>query len=59
MFAIAYGGDNISKKYNLIGKRFGKLVVKEKTINPNNKKKCIYWLCNCDCGNECVEKQKI
>lgn len=31
--------------------KFGKLLVIEKTENPNNKKKQTYWFCKCDCGN--------
>ena len=34
---------------NLIGKRFGRLVVKEKVGSNSNKK--TVWLCECDCGN--------
>lgn len=41
----------MSKKYDLVNFRFGKLLVIEKTENPNNKKKQTYWLCKCDCGN--------
>jgi hypothetical protein len=32
---------------NLIGKRFGRLVVIDKAERRNN---YIYWLCKCDCG---------
>ena len=32
---------------DLTGKRFGKLLVKEKTYQNNS----VYWLCQCDCGN--------
>ena len=37
---------------NLIGKRFGRLMV----IKENGRTKCnkIKWLCKCDCGNECI-----
>ena len=34
---------------NLIGKRFGKLIVKERLENDKNGK--ARWLCECDCGN--------
>ncbi|MFA5617724.1 MAG: hypothetical protein WDK95_12845 [Syntrophorhabdaceae bacterium] len=44
----------MSKKYNLENKKFGKLMVLHKTINPNNKKKVGYWLCKCECGNESI-----
>lgn len=37
---------------DLTGKRFGSLTVQRRTINPNNSKKQIYWICKCDCGNE-------
>jgi len=36
--------------YNLIGKRFGKLVVLRKTDKRKNDG-CIIWECKCDCGN--------
>ncbi|KKN91286.1 hypothetical protein LCGC14_0221540 [marine sediment metagenome] len=35
---------------NLIGKRFGRLVVIKRIINNNGKN--AKWLCICDCGNE-------
>ena len=35
---------------NLIGKRFGKLVVVAKA-NKTDKNKNQYWVCKCDCGN--------
>lgn len=35
---------------NLIGQRFGKLVVIERA--PNDKHKKAQWLCQCDCGNQ-------
>lgn len=37
---------------NLIGKRFGRLVVKEKTNFKKLNNRSIVWLCVCDCGNE-------
>lgn len=41
------------KLNNLIGKRFGKLIVIERA--PSKRQKCgkltTYWLCKCDCGN--------
>lgn len=43
--------ENLSKKvsYNLIGQKFGKLTVLEKTnLRKNNN---IIWKCKCDCGN--------
>lgn len=36
------------KKLDLIGKRFGKLVVVSQEKSKNGK---TYWLCQCDCGN--------
>lgn len=38
------------KKYDLLGKRFGKLTVIEKT----KKGKQIAWKCKCDCGKETI-----
>lgn len=35
---------------NLLGQRFGKLVVVSKADSKNNRG---YWHCVCDCGNEC------
>ena len=37
---------------NLIGQRFGKLVVKDKT--EERKRGRIVWECKCDCGNTCL-----
>lgn len=37
---------------DLTGKRFGKLVVREK-LPPRDDGRT-RWLCDCDCGNECV-----
>lgn len=41
------------KVLDLINKRFGKLVVKEKS-DKRDKWGNVYWLCECDCGNEKV-----
>ena len=39
-------------KINLIGKRFGRLVViKEGKLHKANKCYVKYWVCKCDCGN--------
>jgi hypothetical protein len=38
-----------TKPQNLIGKRFGRLIVLKKLINKNDKRN---WLCQCDCGKE-------
>lgn len=40
----------MGKSYNLLGQRFGKLVVLEKT----HKGRYIAWRCQCDCGNEII-----
>lgn len=40
-------------KYDYIGKRFGKLVVLRKS-EKTNKKKELFLVCKCDCGNETV-----
>lgn len=37
---------------NLIGKRYGKLVILD--IEDYDKNKIMYWLCVCDCGNKIV-----
>lgn len=48
----------IAKKYNLIGQRFGSLVVLEEVSSSKlpNQKKCVQWKCLCDCGNEHIVK---
>ena len=38
-------------KLNLIGERYGNLLVVSSALNKNRK---TYWNCICDCGNECV-----
>lgn len=38
---------------DLVGRRFGKLVVIEKTNERYSSSKQIIWKCKCDCGNEC------
>lgn len=45
----------MSKNVDLTGQKFGKLLVIERTENPNNKKKCKYWKCICDCGKESIQ----
>lgn len=37
---------------NLVGKRYGKLIVLERTENDKNNKS--RWICLCDCGNKCI-----
>lgn len=44
-------GEIVSKKYDLIGKTFGRLTVRKKVEKPNCKKKAVYWECVCECGN--------
>lgn len=39
----------MSKLYDIIGKKFGKLTVLERL--PNEKNRQSVWLCQCDCGN--------
>jgi len=34
---------------NLIGEKYGRLTVSKKSFSRNGK---LYWLCQCDCGNE-------
>lgn len=38
---------------DLIGQRFGRLVVVERAPNAENRRGA-RWLCQCDCGNTCV-----
>jgi hypothetical protein len=38
-----------TKSQNLIGRRFGRLIVIKRLSNKNSKKN---WLCQCDCGKE-------
>lgn len=46
-----YAKENSS--YNLLGERFGKLVVIEKTEERKNG--YVVWKCQCDCGNICYK----
>lgn len=39
------------KSLNLVGQRFGKLVVDKKLGNTGKNKRLLYWNCICDCGN--------
>lgn len=47
---------NMERTDNLVGKKFGKLLVIEEQgfINKNNGKKARVYKCLCDCGNECL-----
>lgn len=40
------------KAEDLTGKRFGKLVVLERSYDLPKKEGTVYWRCKCDCGNE-------
>lgn len=43
---------------DLAGQRFGKLTtIKKVEPLPNQSKKYIYWLCQCDCGNETTVRE--
>ena len=44
----------MSKKLNLTGQRFGRLLVIEEVIKENSNG--TYWKCKCDCGNETIVK---
>ena len=39
------------KLVNIVGKKFGRLLVIEKANSLNG---CTRWRCLCDCGNECI-----
>lgn len=39
----------MTEKLDLIGEKFGRLTVLNKTNPPNNKNRKSYWLCICDC----------
>lgn len=41
---------------DLRGERFGKLTVREMAYRKNTK---IYWLCDCDCGNEHIVQTQL
>lgn len=41
----------MGKMINMVGRRFGKLLVIKKDINPKGELLEAYWICNCDCGN--------
>jgi len=46
-------GCNQGKPIDLVGQRFGKLLVIKRTDKlPNIKSFGAYWLCKCDCGNK-------
>lgn len=41
---------------NLVGRRFGKLIVVE--LSPKTKNRSTLWKCICDCGNEKIARNK-
>lgn len=42
----------MSKKIEMIDKRFGRLIVKSEAHHDNG----VYWNCICDCGRSCIAK---
>jgi hypothetical protein len=42
-------------KPNMVGKRFGRLVVLEETVSKHNRSR---WVCRCDCGKSCISTGK-
>lgn len=48
-----FGGNMMAKLIDITGKRFGRLVVIERS-KKCDKRKHTYWICKCDCGNEKV-----
>lgn len=42
------------KRIDLTGQRFGRLVVISLNEEVSKQKKCSYWNCKCDCGNETI-----
>ena len=51
MMTFRSNGAKQMKKINLLGQRFGRLVV---TNEASNKGTATRWRCVCDCGNDCV-----
>jgi hypothetical protein len=43
----------MKKVFDITGKKFGKLTVLRQEYIKNHS---VYWLCQCDCGKECVVK---
>ena len=50
-YKILHSRENNGTFINEIGNRYGKLVVVEKGLRPENNTH-IFWKCKCDCGNE-------
>ena len=46
----------MGKFKDLTGQRFGRLTVKHLLFKKNSR---FYWLCICDCGNECVRQSYL
>lgn len=42
------------KRIDLTGQKFGRLVVISLNEEVSKQKKCSYWNCKCDCGNETI-----
>ena len=43
------------KRIEMIGKRFGRLVVTRLSENTSGKRKRLMYYCDCDCGRKDVE----
>lgn len=45
----------MGKIIDLMGQKFGKLVVRERAMNRRDSagKQVVYWACECECGNKC------
>lgn len=41
-------------KIDLIGQRFGRLIVLERDSKENHRDSAAYWVCQCDCGNKTI-----
>lgn len=51
----------MGRAYDLIGKRFGKLLVVARStdVEKERKNKTTYWVCDCDCGNKNLEFSRV
>lgn len=47
----------MTKKRDLTGQRFGRLLV-IKELPKEVGQKSVFWLCKCDCGNECSKSSQ-
>lgn len=52
IYLSRYGINIRSRKYDILGKRFGKLVVIAQSPNHNYRSRASRWICKCDCGTE-------